>query len=500
MAESSCRLCCPQYGRSNQTQTIGQAYSPMNFDNTYARLPERFYARVAPAVVPNPRLLAWNAELAEELGLSDLAESEERLARIFSGNELPDGTDPIALAYAGHQFGHFVPQLGDGRAVLLGEVVSRDKGQRFDLQLKGSGQTPFSRRGDGKASLGPVIREYILSEALNRMGVRTTRALAAVWSGEPVYRETKLPGGVLTRVASSHLRIGTFEYFAARQDVEGLQTLVDYAIERHYPEVQETPHPSVAFFGKVMEAQAALVAHWMDIGFIHGVMNTDNTSISGETIDYGPCAFMDEFNFNKVFSSIDQDGRYAYSQQAYIAQWNLARLAECLLLLGDEQALFETEFARYHELFEQYYLQRMRRKLGLTTEAPGDRGLINQWLQYLQDHELDYTLSFRRLSARLVTDESVEFGQFETRWKQRIAEQPDPPETIRQQMDAVNPLFIPRNHQVERAIQAAMVGDLTVFQELNQVLGNPFDEQPEFSRYAEPPQTFERVARTFCGT
>ncbi len=471
----------------------------MNFDNTYARLPEHFFARAQPAIAPGPKLLAWNTELANELGLNGLATSDERLANIFSGNELPDGMEPIALAYAGHQFGHFVPQLGDGRAVLLGEVISQD-GQRFDLQLKGSGQTPFSRRGDGKSSLGPVIREYLLSEALYRMGVPTTRALAAVQTGESVYRETIMPGGVLTRVASSHLRIGTFEYFAARKDLNALQTLADYAIERHYPEVKDTPHPRVAFFGKVVEAQAALVAHWMDIGFIHGVMNTDNTSISGETIDYGPCAFMDEFNFNKVFSSIDQDGRYAFGQQASIAQWNLARLAECLLQLGDAQPLIEAEFARYHDLFEQHYLQRMRRKLGLTNVDPGDRNLINEWLQYLQDHELDYTLSFRRLGSCIDADDPKAFGEFEIRWEQRIANQPEPPEIIRQQMDAVNPLYIPRNHQVERAIQAAVNGDLSVFQELNRVLQKPFEEQPEFSRYAEPPQPSERVTRTFCGT
>ncbi len=472
----------------------------MNFDNTYARLPEHFFARVEPEIAPGPKLLAWNTELAEELGLNGLAGSEERLAQIFSGNELPDGAEPIALAYAGHQFGHFVPQLGDGRAVLLGEVIKRSNGQRFDLQLKGSGQTPFSRRGDGKSSLGPVIREYVLSEAMYRMGVPTTRALAAVQTGESVYRDTIMPGGVLTRVASSHLRIGTFEYFAARQDLDALRTLADYAIERHYPEVKEASHPLVAFFGKVVEAQAALVAHWMDIGFIHGVMNTDNCSISGETIDYGPCAFMDEFDNNKVFSSIDQNGRYAYGQQASIAQWNLARLAECLLQLGDAQSLFEAEFARYHALFENHYLQRMRRKLGLTSEEPGDRKLINEWLQHLQDHELDYTLSFRRLAARLGSNEPNEFGEFETLWKQRIASQPETPSSIRQQMDAVNPLFIPRNHQVERAIQAAIIGDLSVFHDLNQVLQKPFDEQPEFSQYAEPPQPAERVARTFCGT
>jgi uncharacterized protein YdiU (UPF0061 family) len=472
----------------------------MNFDNSYARLPERFYTRVQPAPAPDPKLMAWNAELAEELGLSALASSRQRLAQIFSGNELPDGTEPIALAYAGHQFGYFVPQLGDGRALLLGEVVSRRTGRRYDLQLKGSGQTPFSRRGDGKSSLGPVIREYILSEAMYHLGVPTTRALAAVWTGESVFRETRLPGGVFTRAASSHLRIGTFEYFAARRDLEALQTLADYAIERHYPEVKDAQQPLVAFFGRVVEAQASLVAQWMDIGFIHGVMNTDNTSISGETIDYGPCAFMDEFDFHKVFSSIDQDGRYAYSQQASIAQWNLARLAECLLRLGGEQALFEAQIEGFQSRFEHHYLGRLRSKLGLTTEEPDDTSLINAWLQYLQDHALDYTLSFRRLGTRLEATDTSEFGDFEARWKQRIANQPESATELKRRMDAANPLFIPRNHQVERAIQGAIAGDLSVFHELNRVLRKPFVDQPDFAPYAQPPQRFERVERTFCGT
>ena len=472
----------------------------MKFDNSYARLPERFFARVRPESVPNPRLLAWNTGLADELGLNGMASSEARLAELFGGNEIPAGAEPIALAYAGHQFGHFVPQLGDGRAVLLGEIVSPHDGRRYDLQLKGSGQTPFSRRGDGKASLGPVIREYILSEALHHLGVPTTRSLAAVQTGEPVYRETEMPGGVLTRVAASHLRIGTFEYFAACRDLEALQRLADFAIERHYPEVMDTPYPVAAFFGKVVEAQAALIAHWMDIGFIHGVMNTDNTSISGETIDYGPCAFLDEFHFHKVFSSIDRDGRYAYGRQASIAHWNLARLGECLLPLVDDPQLLEAELDRFQGCFEQHYLARMRRKLGLTTEEPADRDLVTTWLQHLQDHALDYTLSFRRLGARTDAEGPNEFGEFETRWRQRIARQAESPAGIRQRMEAVNPLFIPRNHQVERAIQEAINGDLSAFDELNRVLQRPFSEQSEFSHYAEPPQPSERVVRTFCGT
>ena len=301
---------------------------------------ERFFARVNPLPVPSPKLLAWNERLAGELGLNDPGRNDDRLAQIFGGNLVPEDAEPIALAYAGHQFGQFVPQLGDGRAVLLGEVVGPN-GKRRDVQLKGSGRTPFSRGGDGKSSLGPVIREYVLSEAMHALGVPTTRALAAVLTGERVYRELPLPGGVLTRVASSHIRIGSFEYFAARGDVEGVKVLADYAIERHAPELAAEARPYPAFFAHVVEAQAALVAHWMDIGFIHGVMNTDNTTVSGETLDYGPCAFMDEFHSEKVFSSIDHGGRYAFARQPGIVHWNLARLAECLLMLDDDQPEFE---------------------------------------------------------------------------------------------------------------------------------------------------------------
>jgi uncharacterized protein YdiU (UPF0061 family) len=313
--------------------------------STYASLPEHFYARVNPEPAPAPRLLAWNTELAAALGLEALQDEPEKLADWFSGNRLLPGSDPMALAYAGHQFGNFVPQLGDGRALLLGELAL--DGRRVDVQLKGSGQTPFSRRGDGKAAIGPVIREYLVSEAMHRLGVPTTRSLAAVATGEWVLREERLPGAVLTRVASSHIRVGTFEYLAARRDREGLQALADFAIARHYPEAAGQERPLLAFFAGVVEAQAKLVAHWMDIGFIHGVMNTDNMAISGETIDYGPCAFMDEFDYQQVFSSIDRMGRYAYGRQAPIAHWNLARLAECLLLLGDPQALFEEQLARF---------------------------------------------------------------------------------------------------------------------------------------------------------
>jgi len=472
-------------------------------ENSYARLPGHFHARVLPATVPAPKLLAWNEPLAAELGLAELGEDEERLARLFGGNELPPGAEPIALAYAGHQFGQFVPQLGDGRAVLLGERPDAS-GRRRDIQLKGSGRTPFSRMGDGKSSLGPVIREYLLSEAMHALGVPTTRALAAVATGERVFREEALPGGVFTRVAASHIRVGTFEYFAARDDAAAVRTLADYAMNRHYPEACEADDPLIAFYRGVVEAQARLVAHWMALGFIHGVMNTDNTAISGETLDYGPCAFMDEFHYDKVFSSIDHYGRYAYGQQAPIAQWNLARLADCLLLAGGDKTAYEQELARYPRLFEDQWLARMARKLGLTVAEPDDAepasDLIGDWLAHLQRHGLDYTLSFRRLADRAgATDEPV-YGEFELRWRERLARQPEDVGEIRARMDAENPLYIPRNHQVERAIQAAIAGDLSVFHELRGVLSRPFDEQPGRAAWAEPPAPEERVTRTFCGT
>lgn len=475
----------------------------MQLDNSYTELPERFFSRIRPTAAPTPTLLAWNQPLAEELGLADPKRTNGELAEIFSGNAVPDGADPIALAYAGHQFGYFVPQLGDGRAVLLGEAISRRDGRRYDIQLKGSGQTPYSRNGDGKAPLGPVLREYILSEAMHRLGVPTTRALAAVATGSPVYRETALPGAVFTRVAASHLRVGTFEYFATRGDAEAVDRLVDYAIRRHYPEAADAPDPRLAFYRGVVEAQAALVAQWMSIGFIHGVMNTDNTSISGETIDYGPCAFMDEFDINKVFSSIDQHGRYAYAQQAPIAFWNLARLAECLLPAsedGNTKEALEAELNRFPERFTHHHRERMTAKLGLTTDDADNADLLNAWLQHLQDNALDFTVSFRRLCARVEAEDAPEFGDFETRWKARLALQPESPAGIRERMERVNPLYIPRNHQVERAIQAATVGDLTVFHELNGVLQNPYTEQPGFENYAQPPTPEERVTETFCGT
>ncbi len=451
--------------------------------------------------VPAPALLAWNAALAEELGLNLQHASEPELAEIFSGNRIPDGAEPIALAYAGHQFGHFSPQLGDGRAVLLGEVTDR-QGIRKDIQLKGSGRTPFSRGGDGKSSLGPVIREYLLSEAMYALGVPTTRALAAVLTGESVYRESLLPGGVFTRVASSHIRVGSFEYFAARRDIVSLKALADYAIARHVPEASLTERPYLSFFVHVLEAQTTLVAHWMALGFIHGVMNTDNTAISGETLDYGPCAFMDEFNAAKVFSSIDRGGRYAFNQQPAIVHWNLVRLAECLLLLDEGQAEYEQQLGRVKDEFESRYYARMRAKLGLFKdgEEADDNRLVAEWLDYLQSNELDYTLSFRDLANQADGNHEPRFGAFEEQWKKRVSQQVQSANETSAAMNAVNPLFIPRNHQVERAIQAAIVGDMSVFEDLRKVLVNPFEEQPELAEYSAAPLKQERVTQTFCGT
>jgi uncharacterized protein YdiU (UPF0061 family) len=468
------------------------------FDNSYARLPAHFHAAVRPASVAAPRLIAWNGELAARLGLDDL--DPEGRTLVFSGNGLLPGMQPIALAYAGHQFGNFVPQLGDGRAVLLGEVTSPVDGVRYDLQLKGSGQTPFSRRGDGKSSLGPVIREYLVSEAMHRLGVPTTRALAAVATGEMVLRESRLPGGVLTRVASSHLRVGTFEYFAARRDVDALHTLVSYAIERHYPDAADSDRPAAALFARVAAAQARLIAHWMALGFIHGVMNTDNCAIGGQTIDYGPCAFMDRFEIDKVFSSIDHYGRYAFGQQSAIGHWNLQRLADCLMLVDGDEAAYTEVLEDYGDRFKAAYLAHMRTKLGLMTDHDDDWDLVTAWLQYLQDNGLDYTLSFRRLADRLDAELVGEFGRFERRWRERIDAQDIPRATVRDSMNAVNPLYIPRNHQVERAIAAAIGGDDSVFHELHAVLAAPYDPHPGREAYAEPPRPHEEVEMTFCGT
>jgi serine/tyrosine/threonine adenylyltransferase len=481
------------------------------FDNTYARLPERFYARVNPAPVARPRLVKLNRPLARELGLdADALETPEGAAA-FAGSVVPEGAEPIAQAYAGHQFGGFVPQLGDGRAVLLGEVIDQ-AGVRRDIQLKGSGRTPFSRMGDGRAAIGPVLREYVVSEAMAAMGIPTTRALAAVTTGEPVYRETALPGAVVTRVASSHIRVGTFQYFAARQDTEAIRILADYVIARHYPEAHAAERPHLALFDAVIARQAELVAAWMGVGFIHGVMNTDNTSIAGETIDYGPCAFMDSYHPQTVFSSIDQMGRYAFANQPGIAQWNLARFAECLLpLLADEKdAAIEAAqgaLAGFGPRFEAALNGGLGRKVGLAGMGAGDVDLVRDLLATMAENAADWTLTFRRLgdAAEGGGDEPVRslfidptaFDAWAVRWRQRLTLESGAVARMR----AANPAFIPRNHRVEAVILAAAeADDFAPFEELLEVVTRPYDAQPAKAHYAEPPAEHERVLQTFCGT
>lgn len=471
----------------------------LSLEHRFAALGEAFHEPAALAGFGAPVLLAWNEPLAESLGLELQDAEPETLARWFSGTEPLPGARPIAQAYAGHQFGQFVPQLGDGRAALLGEVVDGG-GKRWDIQLKGSGATAFSRGGDGKSSLGPVIREYVLSEAMHALGVPTTRALAAVATGETVFRQQAEPGGVFTRVAASHLRIGSFQYFAARGDRDALKALADHAIERHEPKAADTDQPYLALFRGVVERQSKLVARWLSLGFIHGVMNTDNTSLSGETLDYGPCAFMDEYRSRKVFSSIDHAGRYAYANQPTIVHWNLARLAECLLLLDEDLEGFQAELDRSPSVLGAEHLRLMGAKLGLAEPREEDRALVDAFLQRLEDEEKDFTLSFRALAERVDAEDTPVFGDFEAPWRARLAEQGEDMDTVRARMNAANPAFIPRNHQVERAIQAAFAGDYSVFRELNEVLQHPYDDQPRFSAYAEAPMPEERVTRTFCGT
>jgi len=486
------------------------------FDNSYARLPQGFFARRPPTPVAAPRLIRLNRALAEELGLDpDWLAGPEGVAAL-AGNAVPEGADPIAAAYAGHQFGQFVPQLGDGRAVLLGEVVDRN-GRRRDIQLKGSGPTPFSRRGDGRAALGPVLREYLVSEAMAALGIPTTRALAAVATGEPVVRETLLPGAVLTRVAASHIRVGTFQFFAARGDVEGLRALADHVLARHYPEAAQAPSPYRALLESVVAAQAELVARWLLVGFVHGVMNTDNMAVAGETIDYGPCAFLDVYDPRTVFSSIDQNGRYAYGEQPRIALWNLTRLAETLLplLAEDETAAVaeaEAALAGYAPRFEAAYHGGFARKLGLAETREDDPALAGDLLKRMAENQADFTLTFRNLCAAAERPEAeaavrdlfvdpTAFDAWSGRWRVRLSQQERDPTATAAAMRAVNPAYIPRNHRVEAMIEAAVErSDFAPFAEMLAVLSRPFAEQPEHAVYAEPPAGGGVGYRTFCGT
>ena len=481
------------------------------FRNAYALLPERFFARVAPTSVAAPRLVRLNTALAAELGLEVDVIEALGAAEIFSGRLVPEGADPLAMAYAGHQFGHFVPQLGDGRAILMGEVVDRN-GARRDLQWKGSGRTPFSRGGDGRAALGPALREYLVSEAMHALGIPTTRALAVVTTGDLVYRDAALPGAVLTRVAASHIRVGTFQYFAARRDDEAIKTLADYAIDRHYPEARAAERPYLAFLEGVIERQASLIARWMGVGFIHGVMNTDNMTISGETIDFGPCAFMDAYDPATVFSSIDHQGRYAFGQQPRIAQWNLARLAETLLPLLDEDLDRGVEIATeavngFGDRFQQHWLTTFRAKTGLLSEREEDPELIREWMQLLQANEVDFTIAFRRLgdesdaALRGLFTDLVAYDDWAARRRARLALDGMDGAERRASMNRVNPAVIPRNHRVEAMIEAAVERqDFSLFEEMNEVLATPFEERPEHEAYRAPPPPSEQPYRTFCGT
>jgi uncharacterized protein YdiU (UPF0061 family) len=483
------------------------------FDNSYARLPDRFYARIGATKVRDPRIVKVNRPLAELLGADvDRLDSPEG-AQVLAGNVVPAGADPMALAYAGHQFGNYVPQLGDGRALLLGEVIGKD-GRRRDIQLKGAGRTPFSRGGDGRAVIGPVLREYVVSEAMAALGIPTTRALAAVTTGERVHRDGPLPGAILTRVAASHLRIGTFQFFAAKGDEEAVRILTSYALARHYPDAAGTGNDALALLDRAIDAQANLVARWLGVGFVHGVMNTDNTTISGETLDYGPCAFLDEYDPARKFSSIDQGGRYAFSNQPRITLWNLTRLAETLLpLLADDEAeavrLATERLEGFPSRFEAQHLRVMRAKLGLAREEADDRVLVDDLLALLATHHVDYTVFFRRLST-VAVDPSRDlevtslFGMepalraWIDAWRKRLASEDVP--DVSAAMRRANPAFIPRNHRVEELIDAAVGGDYKPFETMVAVLARPYDDQAENTSLAEPPGPEQHGYVTFCGT
>ncbi|WLR93618.1 protein adenylyltransferase SelO [Shinella zoogloeoides] len=532
----------------------------ISFDNSYARLPDAFFAPVDPTPVEAPRLIKFNRALADELGL-DADALERHGAGYFSGNVALPGGLPLAMAYAGHQFGQFVPRLGDGRAILLGEVIDRH-GRRRDIQLKGAGQTPYSRRGDGRAALGPVLREYIVSEAMHALGIPTTRALAAVATGQPVYRDRVLPGAVFTRVAASHIRVGTFQFFAARGDTDNVRVLADHVIDRHYPELKGADRPYLALIDAVAERQAALIAKWLGVGFIHGVMNTDNMTISGETIDFGPCAFMDRYDPRTVYSSIDQGGRYAFGNQPMIGQWNIARLAEAMLAILDDDQDKAVEAAneavgRFMERFQAHWKTVIRGKIGLgEEEQESDQALIRDLLVTLYEQKADYTLTFRRLadaaesqdpsptpphkgegltqlhssghnSARSqppavsplvgempagrggfteagfanVMEDPAALAPWLAAWRARLAQDATSPQERAAAMRRVNPAFIPRNHKVEEALTAAVDhGDFSLFEALNDVLSKPYEDQPAFAAYALPPKPGEEITATFCGT
>ena len=505
----------------NKSDTFMRIVNPIPFTNRYATLGARFYTRTLPLPVADPALIKFNQSLAQEMGFAADVD-EQTITRIFAGNEVPEGAEPLAMVYAGHQFGNFVPQLGDGRALLLGDLVSPD-GVSRDIHLKGSGQTAYSRNGDGRAALGPVLREYMVSEAMATLGVPTTRALAAVTTGEQVAREQLLPGGIITRVATSFVRVGTFQYFSASNDLEAVRQLADYVIERNYPALSCTEQPYAALLQAVVDRQAALIARWMQLGFIHGVMNTDNMSIAGETIDYGPCAFMDAYAHDRVYSYIDRNGRYAYHNQPAIGLWNLTRLAESLLPLLAENTDEAVEVAQdilktYQPTYEQAWLAGMRAKCGLTTEVDAavsadDRALIETLFNTMADNNADFTLLFFHLSkldaaasdkdhdCRRLFDDPDRFDAWAVQWRARSSREKRDDAARQADMRAVNPVYIPRNHQIEAAIRAAEDrDDFSVFHDLHDVLQNPFTWQPGKERYTLPPEPDEEVKQTFCGT
>ncbi|WP_127498787.1 protein adenylyltransferase SelO [Paenibacillus glycanilyticus] len=478
-----------------------------NLDNSYADLPDLLYTKQNPVPVRAPGLIKLNEPLAAELGLHAEALRGSEGVQVFAGNQIPEGAEPLAQAYAGHQFAYF-NRLGDGRAVLLGEQVT-PQGERVDIQLKGSGRTPYSRGGDGRAALGPMLREYIISEAMHGLGIPTTRSLAVVTTGEEIVRESLLPGAILTRVAASHIRVGTFQFAAQWGTLEELQALADYAIKRHYPDMEDGDNRYVSFFREVVKRQAALIAKWQLVGFIHGVMNTDNMAISGETIDYGPCAFMDTYDPATVFSSIDREGRYAFGNQPSIGAWNLARLAEALLPLMDEDEEGAIELAQdalsdYSELFQQYWLQGMRAKLGIFNEEPEDEALVEAFVLLMQRNQADYTNTFRALSMDKAEDTvlhgTAEFAEWQQQWQARLGRQAESKEEALRLMRSSNPAVIPRNHRVEEALEAAEQGDLCVLDNLLAALVNPYAYSGEQEAYAALPEQSPRPYRTFCGT
>jgi len=479
-----------------------------NFDNTYTKLPGKMFSKVMPTPVSFPDIAIFNSTLAKDLGLNGEELKSNHGAEILGGNTIPSGAEPIAQAYAGHQFGHFT-MLGDGRAILLGEHISPD-GKRFDLQLKGAGRTPYSRGGDGRAALGPMLREYLISEAMHALRIPTTRSLAVVKTGEAVIRETHLPGAILTRVASSHIRVGTFQFIANWGTVEELKEFADYTIERHYPEVKDQQEPYLVLLQKVIENQASLISKWMLIGFIHGVMNTDNMTISGETIDYGPCAFMDTYHPSTVFSSIDIRGRYAYANQPTIGGWNLARFAESLLpILHDNQdeavKKAQEQISNYPKLYQQHWINGMKKKLGLLNDEENDKLLIDELLNLMKNNKADFTNTFLALTYDDLEKTELhgikEFEEWYKKWQERLIRQEQLKEEIFETMKIHNPVVIPRNHRVEEALEAAVeLGDYTVLNKLLHVLSNPFEYDVEKEEYCKVPERSDEPYQTFCGT